>query len=182
MEAIVSRKRDELVSAGIQPSAFRMALGAFDDAIPSILEQEGIYVDLSASPGLDRWYWNAYWRDTPYSAYYLCPVHYKHADCSHPKTKVLEIPMGNDGLGDSFSENFLYNEAGTLAKNQRVWDAIVQRAEAAGRPQFVYMICHLSTMAHPDIAETLTNLLQYAQSRGGLAVTPSEARRVFDSV
>ena len=180
MEAIILQKRDELAAAGIQGTAFTMGLGAFDDCIPSILENAGIYVDLSASPGIDRWYWHAHWRNTSYSAYYLCPVHYTHVDCSHPKTKVLEIPWGNDGLGDNFSKNFLYVEAATLAENQRVWDAIVKRAETAGEPQFVYFKCHLSAMAEADHTQRLVNFLQYAQSHGGSAVAPSEAKKMYD--
>lgn len=180
MEAIILQKRDELVAAGIQPTAFRMGMWAFDDCIPSILEKAGIDVDLSAVPGLERWYWHAYWRNAPYSAYYLCSQDYTHVDCSHPKSKVLEIPLGSDGLGDTTSKNFLYIDAAPLAEIQRVWDAIIKRAESAREPQFVHALCNLFCMGRDDLMERLASFLQYAQSHGGVVVTPSEAKRTFD--
>jgi len=182
IEAIINQKLNELGAAAIRPTAFRMALGAFDSCIPSILQSAGIHVDLTAAPGIDLWYLCAYWRDTPFSAYYLCPVDYTHIDCDHPRTEVLEIPWGNDGLGDSYLKNFLYIEAATLSENKRVWDVIVERAETLREPQFVYCLSHLSSMAYDDRTEKLVSFFLYAQSHGGLAVTPLEAKRAYDTL
>ena len=182
MTAVIGQKRDELRAAGIQPTCFRMGLGAFNDQIPSLLENAGIHIDLSAAPGLDRWYWRADWRNTSYSAYYLCPVHYNDTECLHARTDVLEIPWGNDGLGGSFSENFLYNEAASLATNQRVWDAILARADKSGTAQFVYFLLHLSTMSHINARKKAAKFLRYVRSHDGELVTCTEARLTFDEL
>ena len=181
MQAIICQKRDELLAGGIRPTSFRMGLDAFDDCIPALLENAGIYVDLSAAPGVDRWYWRAGWRDTPLSAYYLCPVHYADVGCGHTKSQVLEIPWGNDGRGENFAENFLYNEASTLAVNERVWDEILRRADAVSAPQFVYSLLHLSTMSNTQEKQKFVKFLRYVQGHNGVVVTATEAKTAFDA-
>ena len=182
MEAMILRRRDDLVAAGIQPTAFRTGYWAFDDCIPSILERAGFDVDLSGGPGLDLWYFQARWANAPYTAFYLDREDYTQADRPRSKSNVLEIPMGTDGIGNDLMKNYLYVEALTLAELKQIWDAIVRRAETAGEPQFVYFLCHSWGMDHPDVLEKLSGFVRYALSHAGVAVTPSEAKETYDGL
>jgi hypothetical protein len=93
---------------------------------------------------------------------------------------VLEIPLGADGLG-SANTNYLCTEESDDENLRRVWDAIVRRAESEGKPQFVHMLYHSSSMGIPKFVDRFRRFIDYAAKHEGAFVTPSEAKRLYDA-
>ena len=88
------------------------------------------------------------------------------------------IPLGWDGAGGTFTENYLFNEAAELDTLLSVYAAIRRRAETEG-PQFVQHLFHLSAMNEPRFTERVADFAGHLVQNGGVIVTGSEAAEVF---
>ncbi|MDP7505064.1 MAG: hypothetical protein QF774_13680, partial [Nitrospinota bacterium] len=91
---------------------------------------------------------------------------------------VFMIPLGWDGAGGTFTENYLFNEAAELDTLLSVYAAIRRRAETEG-PQFVQYLFHLSAMSEPRFTERVADFVGHLVQNGGVTVTGSEASEVF---
>lgn len=179
MEKIITEKTAQLRAAGLEPSSYRGGYCAYAPAVTELLERVGIHVDLSAAPGQHNELWSEYWEDASPSAYYLCRDDPFHGACEHTKSTVLEIPMGWDGAGSSWAENYL-NEDSTLDSMRRTWDRILERADRSGEPQVVYFMTHLFAVANETLLERCTGILRHAVANRGRIVTPTEAKAAVD--
>ncbi len=63
----------------------------------------------------------------------------------------------------------------------RVWNAIVARAEAAGPPQIVALLCHSYTMADAAYPDRLAATFDDMRATAGAPVTASEAKALYDA-
>ena len=75
----------------------------------------------------------------------------------------------------------MINEFSTLPAMCRVWDAVAARAAERPEPTICSMVCHTYTMGQPDFEERLTGILTHVSRNGGKFVTPSAAKRIFDT-
>lgn len=180
MKGVILERKAELLKAGITPTTYRGGHFGYLEYLTPFLEQEGLLIDLSCAPGFNKPAWDAVWVDASFSAYYLCPENRTHMKCQHGASKVLEVPLGADGLG-SENTNYLYNEESDDENLARVWDAIAHRADTEGNPQIVHMLFHSSSMGIPKYVDRFRRFIEYARKKGGLCVTPSEAKRIYDS-
>lgn len=182
MEVVINSSYVALKREGLQPTAFRGGYNAFSQVITPLLEEHGIMVDLSALPGVECPKWDASWSNAETSAYYLCAEDFRHGHCGHRKSGVLEIPMGWDGQGADLGDNYLYNEKSSLQNLQRVWGIIEERARQTSKPQFVHFLCHLHAMGDRELVSRCAAFLSHIQDQGGVVVTPSEAKELFDNL
>ena len=95
------------------------------------------------------------------------------------RTKVLEIPIGSDGLGSRY-QNILHIEQSDLDNLTRIWDALVARAEAEGRPQIVHALFHTGSTGKPEWVDRFHRFLDLVPRRRGQFITTSEARLLHD--
>lgn len=182
MEVVITSRWRDMAKEGLHPSAFRGGYSAYSNIVTPILERLGIGVDLSSMPGFENPLWGAFWKQAPLSAHYLCRTDYQHGGCHHPRSKILEIPMGCDGLGDDLTRNYLYNEASSLKKLRRVWSAILERGQRSGQTQFVHFFCHLHAMGEERLRNRCLDFLDYALNHGAMVKTPLEAKSLFDTL
>lgn len=180
MKVVIITSYKALQREGLQPTAFRGGYNAYSQAITPLLQQLGVGVDLSALPGAEYPKWNAFWGKAGASAYYLCAKDFRHGPCDHRKSGVLEIPLGWDGQGTELGTNYLYNEKSSLKNLKRVWSVIEERAGKTGRPQFLHFLCHLHAMGDRTLFSRCADFLVFIRDRGGIVVTPSEAKTLFD--
>lgn len=180
MEYVVLSAYQTLLNAGIQPTAFRGGYNAYSNHVTPILERIGVGVDLSALPGYQKPEWDAFWTEAPTSAYYLCSQDYQHGICDHPRSHVLEIPMGTDAKGNNLKRNYLYNEATELDNLCEVWQSIQEEVTNEGDHLLIHFLCHLHAMGDNALRERCIQFLKFAQYNAATIVTPSEAKEIFD--
>jgi len=179
MRAIILEKAAQLTNAGIGATAYRGGYSAFAPRLTSVLEEAGISVELSATPGRENRRWGALWKDASPTAYYLCSQDAFHTSCDHAPSTVLEIPLGWDGEGTDL-DSYLWNESADLESMKRTWEKILARQESTGETQFVHTVAHLFSMDKPEFRERWAAFLTYAQDNGARVVTPSQARDEFN--
>jgi peptidoglycan/xylan/chitin deacetylase (PgdA/CDA1 family) len=92
---------------------------------------------------------------------------------------VLEIPIGSDGAGARYA-NILHVEQSDLDNLMRIWDVIVARAEAEGRPQVIHCLFHTGSMGRPELVERYRRFLDLVPKRHGQFVTTREAARLHE--
>ena len=143
---------------------------------PGMLEESEIYADYSACPGMNHPEREAIWTEAEMSAAYL-PENPRVPWAGQRRSKVLEIPIGSDGLGSSY-KNILHLEQSELDNLTRVWDAILARAEAEGQPQVVHCLFHTASVGEPKWIERYRRFLDMVPRRRGQFVTTIEAREI----
>ena len=178
---VISQAAEMLRATGIEPCGYRGGHFAYLDFLTPFLEKIGLLMDFSSAPGFNQKRWDAVWVAAPMSAHYLCPVNHTAACCAMAPSKVLEIPLGTDGQGNA-NINYLYTEESTIEDLKRVWDSIVRRAEESCRPQIIHSLYHSSSMGIPEFKERFRQFVEYALGHGGVAVSPSEARSIFENL
>lgn len=181
MRRVIRDRKRDLMEAGVTPNSYRGGHFAYMEYLTPFLEEEGLLIDLSSAPGVDKPAWDAVWVGAPFSAYYLCPENRSHGECGHPKSRVLEIPLGSDGLG-SENINYFYVEESNDESLKGVWKALLGNGEAEGRPQFVHSLFHTSSMSMPEYVDRFRRFIEFARKNGGVLVAPSEAKRIYDLV
>lgn len=180
MRKVITDKAAELREAGLTATAYRGGYGAYSKFVTPVLEEEGIFVELSAAPGRENQLWSSCWREAAPSAYYLCSDDPFHRDCNDERSPVLEIPMGWDGRGTELDRNYLWNEMASLESMKQTWSAVLERADASGEPQIIHFLSHLFAMEDTELRERCSDFLRFALANGAEAVTPSGAKAVYD--
>ena len=166
-------------NAGLSANSYRGGHYAYAGFMNALLEEHGIYIDLSCLPGLSEQSREAVWRNARFSGYYLPQDPRREIDESVAISNVFEIPIGCDGLGTDY-KNILHVEQSELENLQRIWGVIARRAETEGRPQIVYSLFHSGSMGRPEFVERYKRFLNFTTKNGGAFVTPSEAKNIFD--
>lgn len=175
---VVGDLKRDLDAAGIPVVGYRGGYHAYADHLTPFLEEHGLFADFSCLPGLNAAEGFADWRGVPFSAFYLGRRSHR-AVAGAARSRVLEIPMGCDGLGTE-KRNHLYVEASDLDTLKDIWRAIADRARASGRPQIVHALFHTSSTAIPDLYEKFQRFVDHATANGAEFVTASEAKDVHD--
>jgi hypothetical protein len=187
MRPILLEKADAMRRLGTPFAAYRGGYHGFTPAIGAVLREAGIPIDLSCAPGIVWPDKAASWAQAPLSAYYMSTEDPARAAPSREAGALFEIPWAWDGVAPGTSrprvvgENYMINEFSTLSAMRGVWDVVVERARTTTEPQVVSMICHTYTMGQAEFEERLSGILDYVAGHGGRFVTPSQAKREFDS-
>jgi hypothetical protein len=176
VSAVFSDCKARLEAVGIHPVAYRGGHYAYHPFMNRMLEENGIFADYSACPGMNYPEREAIWTEAELSAAYL-PENPRAPWMGQRRSKVLEIPIGSDGLGSTY-KNILHVEQSELDNLTRVWDAIVARAEAEGRPQVVHCLFHTASVGEPKWLERYRRFLDMVPRRRGQFVTTIEAREI----
>lgn len=179
VKGVIRERKADLIRAGLPATCYRGGLNAYMNYLTAVLEEEELLIDFSCAPGFNQPKWDAVWAGAPRSAWYLAAENYQRASAG-PRSKVLEIPLGADGLGEA-PINYLYTEESDDENLRRVWEAILTQADRAQRPQFVHILYHTSSMGIPKFRDRFASFMTYAASHQGVFVTPAEAKRLYDA-
>jgi len=152
---------------GITFETFRSGTFSFNPALPRILADAGIHIDLSAAPTLRDPHRSIDW-----------PAKSAEPDVfRRDGIDVVEIPIGWDGSGSSVDENYLFSERMDLKGLIRVWDALRARAATAGAPLLVNYLCHGFGLVDPAWRRQASDFIAHIGSHGGRLVGADAARR-----
>jgi hypothetical protein len=168
-----------LEEAGIEPVAYRGAHYAYAPFMTPLLEGEGIFIDCSCSPGANRPEREAIWVGAPLTARYL-PEDVRAPAAGQKRSRIFEIPIGSDGAGAEYA-NILHIEQSELDNLTRVWDTLVARARAEGRPYIVHSLFHTGSVGESKWLERFRRFLDMVPRHAGAFVTTREAQRLFDA-
>lgn len=163
-----------LEDAGVRPVAYRGGHYAYHPFMSRMLAENEIFADYSCSPGLVEPSREAIWTEAPFSADFL-PENPRQPWTGQHRTRVLEVPIGSDGLGAAYP-NILHIEMSELENLVRVWDVIVARAEAESRPQIIHCLFHTGSTGEPKWMERYRRFLGMVPRRHGQFVTTREAQ------
>lgn len=173
MHAMLRDAHDRLLGAGLEPVAYRAGHYAYHPFMNAMLEAFDILVDYSCAPGLDAPEREAVWTHAALDAEFL-PENPRRPWGGQTRSRVLEIPMGSDGQGAAYA-NILHVEMSELDNLERVWDAIVSRAQARGKPQIVHCLFHTASVGKPEWLERYRRFLDMVPRRKGQFVSTVEA-------
>jgi hypothetical protein len=176
VSAMFNDCKARLKAFGIHPVAYRGGHYAYHPFMNRLLEENEIYADYSACPGMNYPEREAVWTEAAMSAAYL-PENPRAPWAGQHRSNVLEIPIGSDGLGSAY-ENILHVEQSELDNLTRVWDAIVARAKAEGKSQVVHCLFHTASVGEPKWLERYCRFLEMVPRRHGQFVTTIEAREI----
>ena len=179
MRAVLEDLKNVMAREGLSPNSFRSGSFGRNDELPAVLAELGLAVDFSSAPGYKEPSVEADWVGAPPSGGFTRAgdaASYGPGDVD--EAGVFMIPLGWDGAGGTFTENYLFNEAAELDTLLSVYAAIRRRAETEG-PQFVQYLFHLSAMNEPRFTERVADFVGHLVQNGGVIVTGSEASEVF---
>ncbi len=179
MRAVLEDLKNVMAREGLSPNSFRSGYFGRNDELPAVLAELGLAVDFSSAPGYKEPSVEADWVGAPPSGGFIRAgdaASYGPGDVD--EAGVFMIPLGWDGAGGTFTENYLFNEAAELDTLLSVYAAIRRRAETEG-PQFVQYLFHLSAMNEPRFTERVADFVGHLVQNGGVIVTGSEASEVF---
>ncbi|MBE6990360.1 MAG: hypothetical protein E7426_06415 [Ruminococcaceae bacterium] len=182
MREVIRRQYDRMKAAGIQPAGFRGGLYGYANFLTPLMEELDLTADLTAAPGVHKPDRAAEWEGVPYTAWRLCRTDKRHVDCDcNDLSRVVEIPLGGDGLGTE-NENYLYvdYDLSSLENAKRIWDCVLARYEASGKPQMIHTLFHTFSMSDPAMVERYSRFSEYMLSTGGVPVNATEARDIFE--
>ncbi|WP_026379216.1 polysaccharide deacetylase family protein [Afifella pfennigii] len=168
LRQVIAASLQRARAAQIPLAAFRSGSFSFHPALPAILAEAGIGLDLSAGPGLfDKR------RSIDWPAAAAEPDFF-----SRKGLPVLEVPLGWDGENAELDRNYLFNERTDLAGLIRVLDAISARGAARGRPELVNFLAHGFGIADPTWRRQAIAFLRHAEARGVRLLSAQEALRL----
>lgn len=167
-----------LLDAGIAPVAYRGAHYGYAPFMSELLTDEDILIDCSCCPGANRPEREAVWPAASLTAGYL-PGNVRDPAADVPPSRVFEIPIGSDGNGTAYA-NILHVEQSDLENLTRIWDTLVERARAEGRPYVVHSLFHTGSVGEAKWIERLRRFLDMVPQHNGAFVTATEAQALFD--
>ncbi|WP_316980126.1 polysaccharide deacetylase family protein [Shumkonia mesophila] len=173
MFALCCRK---LEAAALPFSSYRGGHYAYAPFMNALLEEHGIFIDLSCLPGLNEPTREAVWVNAKFSGYYQPDDPCAANDSA---SKVFEIPMGCDGQGTGYT-NILHIEQSNLDNLKRIWVIVRDRAAAEGRAQIVQCLFHTASVGRQDYVDRLKGFFDHVVRNGGVLTRPSEAKLIFD--
>jgi hypothetical protein len=180
MRQMIRARKDQLLAGGVTPTAYKGGHFAYPAWLTRILDEEGLHVDFSAAPGYSEPRCDANWIGVAPGGGYLSFEDPTWPEGQGTRSRVLEMPLGNDGGGAVEEVNTLYNEKTDLANLLRVWDAIVAQARAAGRPFFVHYLFHNTSIAEPRWMDQFRHVIDHARANHGVIASPATAKAAYD--
>lgn len=181
MKGVIMDRQADFAAAGITAHSYRGGHFAFRNYLPAFLETRGLTVDFSAAPGFNQPWWDAVWTGAPFSAFYLNRDNHLAPSTPATASGVLEIPLGADGLGEDVI-NYLYTDESNLDDLKRVWKTVAERGEKEGKPQFIHLLYHSSSMGRPEVLERLRRFVDFIGKNGAKFESPREAKANFDTL
>ncbi len=185
MAAVITDRVQRMTHNGLTFTAYKGGYHGLTTGIVSILKRVGISVDLTCAPGINWPAREAHWADAPLSAFYLSENDLDQPASPDEADPLFEIPFGWDGApsdtGCLLNEHYLVNEFSTYDAMTKVWDTIAARSDTDGRPHVVSLLCHTYTMDQAPYRERLAAILDYMTAHGGVPVTASEAKTLYDA-
>ena len=179
MRAVLEDLKNVMVRKGLSPNSFRSGYFGRNDELPSVLAELDLTVDYSSAPGYKEPSVESDWTGaSPNGGFLRAGDALSYGTGEMDDTGIFMIPLGWDGTGGKFTENFLFNEAAEFGALLSVYAAICRRAEAEG-PQFVQYLFHLSAMSEPRFVERVADFTDHLLQNDGVIVTGSEAREIF---
>lgn len=181
MSSVIRARVTDCLNAGIKPQSYRGGIYAYANFLTPLLEELDLLVDYSSAPGFNKPEREASWVGAPTSAAFLCPVDRTHGPgCGHTPSKVLEVPLGSDGIGtDNTNLLFIDFEDTTLEELTRIYDLIASRARLSGRAQVVHFLIHTVTASNPTMQERYCRFLDHARRNGGETILGGDALRMI---
>ncbi len=186
MGPIIRSKAAFMADAGLPFAAYKGGYQGVTLDIIKVLAKVGIPIDVTCAPGIDWPEKLAAWGDAPTSAYYMSPNDRARAAEHRGESPVFEIPFGWDGQASDttrrlLNEHYLVNEFSNYEALCRVWDAIVERGAHSGASQIVGLLCHTYAMQSAKLSGQCRKILTYMREHGGIPVTATEAKAVYDA-
>lgn len=169
--------KQKLEAAGVRPVAYRGGHYAYHPAMNKLLEDNEIFVDYSCCPKLDFPDREAIWTEAGYTAD-LLPDNLRRPWPSQRRSRILEVPIGSDGLGTAYA-NILHIEQSEIDNLERVWDAVVARAEAQHAPQIVHFLFHTASVGEEKWLKRFRQFLDMVPRRRGQFISSAEAQMLF---
>lgn len=148
--------------AGLPITAFRSGTFAWNPALPALLHENGMLLDLSAGPGLLMPEKHVAW---PAEA----------EACSYPGTSVRAVPIGWSGEGNDLDRDYLFVERQDLAGLCRVWDRMRARVQRSGQPARCNLLSHGFGLADPTWRTLSLTFIDHLRTRGGAVMTAEAA-------
>ncbi|WP_137181242.1 hypothetical protein [Roseomonas sp. AR75] len=179
MREMVRLRMAELAAAGVTATAYKGGHFSYPAWMTAILDEAGLHADLSGAPGYSEPLCHANWIGAPDDGGYLSLEDPTWPEGRGTRSRVFEIPLGNDGTGAD-DINTLYNEKSDLANLVRVYEAIRARGAARGRPQFVHYLFHNTSIAEPRWLEQFQRLIEHARTHQGVVASPLAAKAAYD--
>jgi len=181
MYEVIRRQYNNFINADIVPVGFRGGLYGYANFLTPLLEELNLNIEFSAAPGINKPDREAVWTGIPHSAFYLCKNDKLHVNCEHEKSKILEIPIGADGLGTE-NQNYLYidYDLSDLEGAKRIWNSLLERVLKDDKPYMIHTLFHTFSMSNPRMVERYRRFTDFILNNGGYPVVPSEAKTIFD--
>jgi len=179
MRAVLEDLKNIMVREGLLPNSFRSGYFGRNDELPTVLAELGLTVDYSSAPGYREPSVESDWVGASPNGGFLRvgdTASYSTGRVDEPD--IFMIPLGWDGAGGTFAENYLFNEAAEFDTLLSVYTMICRRAKAEGE-QFVQYLFHLSAMSEPRFVDRVAKFTNHLLQNDGVIVTGSEAREIF---
>jgi hypothetical protein len=148
----MARARD----ARLPLAAFRSGAFAWNPALPAMLEQASIRLDLSPGPGLQAW-----------------PATPAHG--THPGTRIAFVPIGSSGAGGDLDADYLFLERMDFARLARVWSAMRARVQRTGQAERCNLLTHGFGLADPAWRALALRFLDHIRARDGMIIGAAQA-------
>ena len=179
MIRVINSQCETLKRANISPVGYRGGLYGYAPFLTSFLEKLGILMDFSAAPGVERPDRAAYWKSSPFSAWYL-DRKTLYPGGTEPGG-VLEIPLGANGQGSDNSD-LMYIDYDLASQESviKLWDLVIQRARTENCVQYIHTLFHSFSVDVPVCVERYKRFTEYALTHGGEAATPSRIKSLYD--
>ena len=159
LRAVVTQALQAARDMGLALSVFRSGGFAFHPSLPSLLAAHGIFVDLSAAPGLADTQRHAIWSAAGWQQEWVL---------DDAVAAVRNVPIGWDGAGTSMDCNYLYNEKLDLPALCRIWDALSARPD---RPRAVNFLTHGFGLVEERWRRQAAGFLRHVRAHGGRVVS-----------
>jgi len=176
MERVINEFTLKIRNLGLPLNIFRSGYYAWSPYIPHILEKLDYKIDISCAPGIVNSNRDVNWSNAPRYAHYYNEQNKNQNNC---KTPFFVIPLGWDGKGHRFEENYLFSEKGSLNSLCRVWDTLAEE-EASSFPKIVSFLYHTFALNNESVCNRITRFIEYVRSHNGIILTASEAKELYD--
>jgi len=176
MERVINEITMKIRNLNLPLNIFRSGYYAWSPYIAPILRKLNYKIDLSCAPGIVDPNRDVNWINAPRYAYYNNEQNKNQNNC---KTSFFVIPLGWDGKGHRFEENYLFCEKGSLNSLCRVWDTLVEE-KISSFPKIVSFLYHASTIDDESICNRIARFIEYVRKHNGVILTASEAKELYD--
>jgi len=149
-------------AAELPIAAFRSGTFAWNAALPRLLQEAGVPLDLSPGPGLSMPEKNAVWPAEADTAPYA-------------GTCVIAVPIGWSGRGSDLGRDYLFVERMDFDSLIAVWDAIRARVQRRACKAVCNLLSHGFGLADPAWRSLSLRFLDHIRAHGGAVISAAEA-------